>query len=349
MPDRQLEAVLINWAPRFILRGVDSNDFLRTTSRLDGWSQWHAAWRALGDRHAELARSSAGLTAGQAWVRASLAYHFARFLWEVPQEYDATSRLAVSAMASALDLLEPGWDRVEVPFGDSRLVGNLRRPAGSARPPLVLLVPGLDSTKEEFHHWERAYLERGLATLSIDGPGQGEGGYELPIEPSYERSVAAFLDHLAGRPDLDLDRVGAVGVSLGGWYVVRAAAFEPRIRAAVAVGGFYSVGGDWARLPAMSAAKFLKHSRTADLEAARALATRMTLEGVAGRVRQPLLLVFGDQDGLASIEGQQRLRREAPDCELWLFPRGNHGVTNFPYLHIGPAADWLAAKLRRSA
>jgi pimeloyl-ACP methyl ester carboxylesterase len=128
--------------------------------------------------------------------------------------------------------------------------------------------------------------------------------------------------------------------------VVRAAAFEPRIRAAVAVGGFYSVGGDWARLPALSVAKFLKHSRTADVQAARALAARMTLEGVAEQVRQPLLLVFGDRDGLASVEGQERLRREAPACELWLIPGGNHGVTNFPYLHIGPAADWLATRLR---
>lgn len=346
MPDTRLEAALADWAPRFVLRGVDYNDFLRTTSGLASWSQWHAAWRALGDRHARLAAAAEGLTAGQAWVRAALAYHFGRFLWQEPAEYEATSRLAVSALGCGLDLVDPGWERVEVAYAGSRLAGNLRRPAAVARPPLVLLVPGLDSTKEEFHHWERAYLERGLATLSIDGPGQGEGGDELAIEPRYERVIAAFLDALTGRDDVDLERVGVAGVSLGGWYVPRAAAFEPRIRAAVAIGGFYSLGEDWERLPELSRAKFVQHSRAAGEEAARAIARAMTLEGVAGRIRSPLLLVFGDADRLASVDGQQRLQAEAPAAELWLIPGGNHGVTNFPYLHVGPAADWLRARLR---
>ena len=49
--------------------------------------------------------------------------------------------------------------------------------------------------------------------------------------------MAALLDALAGRDDVDLERIGAAGVSLGGYYAPRAAAFEPRIKAVAAISG----------------------------------------------------------------------------------------------------------------
>src|SRR5437660_470673 len=89
---------------------------------------------------------------------------------------------------------------------------------------------------ESIRTWEDVYLARGMATLSLDGPGQGEGGYgEGRMRPDYEAAVTAALDHLAGRDDLDMGRVGAIGISLGGHYAPRAAAGEPRLRAVVAV------------------------------------------------------------------------------------------------------------------
>jgi 2,6-dihydroxypseudooxynicotine hydrolase len=94
-------------------------------------------------------------------------------------------------------------------------------PQAQSRPPLVLLLPGLDSTKEEFFYWEDVFLKRGMATLSLDGPGQGETGYTTHIRPDYEKAVTAVLDALEGRTDLDLKRIGAVGVSMGGYYAAR--------------------------------------------------------------------------------------------------------------------------------
>src|SRR5918992_265970 len=81
-----------------------------------------------------------------------------------------------------------------VPRDGGRVGGTLRRPAGEDKPPLVLLVPGLDSTKEEFFRLENVFLDRGMATLSMDGPGQGESGYDLPIRPDYDVAVTAVLD-----------------------------------------------------------------------------------------------------------------------------------------------------------
>ena len=60
----------------------------------------------------------------------------------------------------------------------------------------AVLLPGLDSTKEEFFQWENVFLARGMATLSLDGPGQGEAGLSTRIEPAYEKAVAAALDQI---------------------------------------------------------------------------------------------------------------------------------------------------------
>src|SRR5262249_37842463 len=147
---------------------------------------------------------------------------------------------------------DPSAERIEAALTPGVLAGNLRRPAAAAgraaAPPLVVIISGLDSTKEEFFHLENVFLARGMATLSMDGPGQGQAGFALPIRPDYEVAVAAMLDAVGGRADVDLARVGAVGVSLGGYYAPRAAAFEPRIRAVAGVSGPYNFGELWDRL-----------------------------------------------------------------------------------------------------
>src|SRR5688500_19945358 len=104
--------------------------------------------------HAGLAEEAAGkgrrLTAGEAWARATVAYPFAKFVWMVdPGRSRAAADKAVAAMAKTHEYLDPDAERIEVPLDGGRVVSNLRRPAGDAHPPLVLLVPGLDSTKEE--------------------------------------------------------------------------------------------------------------------------------------------------------------------------------------------------------
>ena len=96
--------------------------------------------------------------------------------------------------------------------------------------PVVIMVPGLDSVKEELQATAEYFLARGLATLAIDGPGQGESEYELPIEPAYEKVATAVVDFLQDRAGLDRERIGLFGVSLGGYYAARAAAYEKRLR-----------------------------------------------------------------------------------------------------------------------
>ncbi|MBI4171338.1 MAG: hypothetical protein HY511_01120, partial [Actinobacteria bacterium] len=181
----------------------------------------------------------------------------------------------------------------------------------------------------------------GLATASLDGPGQGEAGFVQGIEPEFERPVGALLDALAGRADLDHGRTGIAGLGLGNLYAARAAAFEPRIAAVGTIGGPYTLvprGERWLR-------KIMHSVGTDDPGQARATMARFTLEGVTSRIRQPYLVIHGKQDHGYPWQDAERKAREAPRGELVLYPEGGsvcYTVDNLakPYL-----ADWLREKL----
>ncbi|MCG3211918.1 MAG: 2,6-dihydropseudooxynicotine hydrolase [Anaerolineae bacterium] len=350
MPDARVQAAIANWAPRFTSQGVDYNDFVRTTQSLETWAEWLPAWRATGDMHAELARAAAakgrGVSAGEAWVRAALCYHFAKFVWMVDMaQYRAAADKAVSSLYAAHRQLDPTAQRLEIPFEGITMAGNLRRPPGSAQPPLVILLPGLDSTKEEFFNWENVFLKRGLATLSLDGPGQGETGYHSHIRPDYNVAVSTLLDWLAARTDLNLARVGLVGVSMGGYYAPRVAAFEPRIRAVAAIGGPYNFGECWDQLPQLTRETFVHHAGAANEAEGRERALQLSLAGVAERISQPLLVVFGKLDRLIPWQHAERLAAEAPHAELVMYPDGNHVCNNLPYKYRPLVGDWLSEQL----
>jgi pimeloyl-ACP methyl ester carboxylesterase len=343
--DARVQAAVDHWAPRFVQAGVDYNDFVRITAGIERWEDWLDAWCASGDEHAELAaEAEAGgrlRTAGEAWLRAAVAYHFGKFVWVLDAERArAAADRAVAALAAGHRLLRTGAERIETPVA----IGNLRRPQAE-RPPLVILIPGLDSTKEEFFRLEELFLARGMATLSMDGPGQGEAGYTLPIRHDYEVAVAALLDALAGRADLDLGRVGALGVSLGGYYAPRAGAFEARLGAVAGISGAYDFGAIWDQLPELTRETFVAKSGARDDSDGRERAGRLSLEGVLDGLDRPALFITGRLDRLIPWQETERAARESPQGTFVLFDDGNHVCANIPYKVRPLAADWLREQL----
>jgi predicted alpha/beta-fold hydrolase len=285
VPDARVQAAIDNWAPRFIANGVDPNDFLRTTARVERWDEWLDAWIETGDEHRALAEEARSeISAGEAWLRAAVAYHFAKFVWVLDVERNReTTRRAISALARAHALLDPTARRVEIPFDGGALAANLRTPPGVGRPPLVVLIAGLDSTKEEFFHWEQVFLDRGLATFSLDGPGQGEVSKTSHIWPNYEAAVTKAVDRLVERDDVDPERIGAAGVSLGGYYAPRAAAHERRIKAVVGISGPFNFGDCWDSMPGPTRDTVQHHTGAASPEEARERASQLDLSEAALR------------------------------------------------------------------
>jgi 2,6-dihydroxypseudooxynicotine hydrolase len=346
MADARVQSAISHWAPRFVQAGMDYSDFLRVSTSVERWEDWLDAFAALGDRHARRAEEAEThgrrVSAGEAWLHAAVAYHFARFVWtEDAERARSVADRAVAAMYAAHHHLDPSAERIEAPLDGGAVVGNLRRPWYDADPPLVLLIPGLDSTKEEFWRLENVFLARGMAVLSLDGPGQGEGGYTLPIRHDYEVAATAILDVLDGR----FDRVGALGVSLGGYYAPRAATFEKRIKAVAGISGAFNFGALWDSLPELTRETFRVKSGAADDAQARERALELDLAGVLDQLEAPGLFVTGKLDRLIPWESTHMQANLAPRGEFVLLDDGNHVCANIPYITRPMVADWLREHL----
>jgi pimeloyl-ACP methyl ester carboxylesterase len=121
--------------------------------------------------------------------------------------------------------VDGGAVRHEVPYGGATLPAYRLAAAGAESRGAVLLHGGFDSLIEEFHAiWERIAAS-GFDVIAFEGPGQGGaralGG--LVFDHDWEKPVAAVLDHFA------LERAALVGISMGGYWALRAAGREPRI------------------------------------------------------------------------------------------------------------------------
>jgi pimeloyl-ACP methyl ester carboxylesterase len=113
----------------------------------------------------------------------------------------------------------------------------------------------------------------------------------------------------------------------------------------VVSGGPYDYGALIRDRPPHSLATFARNSGTTTKEATYVFASRLTLEGVLGRLTQPMIVVFGQRDRLVPWQHAVRVAREAPHADLWMFEEGNHVCMNLTYRWRPQAADWLAERL----
>jgi dienelactone hydrolase len=352
--DDRVAMAISHWAPRFTTNGVTAGDFERITSGLASWDDWCAAWSAVAAEHEQLGRDAltAGreMSAGAHLAQAAVYYHFAKFLFVNDlDQMRAAHRRAVACLTDALPFLDPPGRRAEIPFGGSHMTGILRLPApgaGEGPHPAMIMIPGLDSAKEELRSTEELFLERGIATFSVDGPGQGETEYDLAIRGDWEVPGAAIIDYLHTEPSIDPSRIGVWGVSLGGYYAPRVASGDTRVKACIALAGPYDFAGNWDNLPVLTREAFRVRSFSPDQETARARAAELSMAGRAGLIRCPLLAVMGQLDRLIPWTDAQRLVDEAGGpAELLLLEKGNHGCANLTPFHRYRTADWAAERL----
>ena len=345
MKDPRVTSAISHWAPRFVSNGVLLADFEDVTGSLERWEDWCAAWSARAKVHEDLGRESLKqkffLTAGEHLIRAGIYYHFAKFVFvQDLAQMKAAHMKAVQCYGEGVQYARPPGERVEIPFEGKKISAILR-----GKGPVVLMAPGLDSTKEEIHAYEEPFLARGMATLAIDGPGQGEAEYEIPICGDYERAAKAVVDWIETRKDLDAKRIAIWGVSLGGYYAPRAAAYEKRIRACIALSGPYEWDKIWDGLPELTRETFRVRSHSPDEKSAREKARQLTMVEAAPRITCPIFIVTGRQDRLVPASHAEQLAKSVSGpVELMIVEDGGHNANNRPYRYRSRTADWLAAQ-----
>ncbi len=336
---------------RFSVNGVVTSDFFDVVRSIESWDEWCSAWSKRAKGHEDLGRADLaagnGRSAGEHLARAAVYYHFAKYLFvQDMAQLRAAHKKAVECHTLALPHLDPPGERVLIPYESTQLAAVLRRPRGITRPPIVLMTMGLDSTKEEFDTFATTFLDRGMAILAFDGPGQGEAEYELPIRADYEAVVGPAIDWVKRRSDIDGDRIGIWGVSLGGYYVPRALAFEKRLKAGIAVCGPYDWAALWDKLPELTRAAYIQRSHSKTEAEAKEKARSLSLKGIGPQIECPIYIVAAGLDRLCPPEDAKRLADEIRSpVEFLVIEDGNHVAHNRPYRYRPQTADWMARQL----
>jgi 2,6-dihydroxypseudooxynicotine hydrolase len=349
-PDPVVQEVLNTWLPRFLRGGIALGDITGTIARIERWDDWGREWMATAAVHEQLAEDAerAGHTTAATthWEDAARCHHLAYFLSVRDRElHDAGLRRMLACHDRALPGMRPAVEKVSIEGPDGlRMAALLSVPAPGS--PVIIVLPGLDSTKETRHFARAGWMRLGYAVLSLDGPGQGEASQWSTARPDYEVALSAAIDWIETRDDLDASRIGLFGSSLGGYYAPRAAAFEPRVKATIANCGPFDWSECWDVLPVVTREAFTHYSGARDADHALELARGFTLDGVLANLDRPLLVVHGTHDPLIPWEQGQRIADEAAGpTEFLLIEGGNHGVNNLTYRWIAHAQDWMVANV----
>lgn len=281
---------------------------------------WKEEWAAMGDKVAAIADAAAGerreITAGNNYMRAGNYYYSAERFIPPGADKMAMYDKALRCYRAALKRLYPNVEPVDVPYeGQSLAAYFMKAPGVTGRVPTVVLFDGMDNCKEMsviFAGIE--FAKRGMHTLAIDGPGQGETQRlrQIHSRPDYEVPGTAAYEYVASRADVDANRVAVMGYSFGGYQAPRIAAFEKRYAACVALGAMHWDLHGWQADVKARLAKDAKTSFTSnfqfrwvigapDNETALEWAKRFTLEGAAERIECAFLVVHGENDRIVPV------------------------------------------------
>jgi dienelactone hydrolase len=344
--------------------GVEANaDFAGIRERVKKMADIGPAFAAVARRReAKAAAARAAdhpVTARDNYFMAAI--HWAAAQWPYDENDEANialnqkKRECYAAYAGLADhRVEPVW----IPFRDKAIPAWFHLPPGyqGGRIPVVISIPGMDSFKEAMVAlYGDRWLNRGIAVLAIDGPGQ----YEAPMLGLYFSTEAwvetgpAVVDWLAARPEIDAGRIGVTGTSFGSFFGTILTAHEPRVRACAVMSVCHEPGCHTIFQEASPTFKkrFMYMSGITDEDEFDTFRNTITWEGHADKIRAPYLCVAGEAEELSPLEHSERLvaALNGPK-QMVVYQDSRHSVGNVPAANLGPfppilVADWMADRL----
>ena len=343
---------------------ADPNELLRVAAQIRAGNRedWVASFTAMAKRVSAIAETATEhghtQTASESYLRAFTYFRSAELMIAHTYPHKAVLyQKAIDCFRQGMSRSVHPYEPVSIAWGEHQLEGTLFKPQehdDSAILPCVIYLSGADALPEQnFFRGVRWLTSRGLACLIFNGPGQGGAirRQNLPTIPSYERPVSAAVDHLLSRGDIDGDRLALMGVSMGGYYVMRAAAFEHRFKGIVVWGAMYSIYEDlWVHYPMLRRQlRWITGSKN-DSEATNRLRA-FSLEGVLDKVRAPVLITHGAEDEMVPLSSAQRTYDQLgiDDKELRIYTTDEGGerhinIDNWSQV-IPYMADWLVDRL----
>ena len=348
--------------------GIEANaDFAGIRERVKKMADIGPAFAAVARRREAKANAAAladhKVTARDNFFMAAVHWGAAQWPYDENDEtnisYNDKKRECYAKYAALADHhVEAVW----VPFKGKAIPAWLHLPPNytSGKVPVVIAVPGMDSYKEiQVALYGDKFLNRGMAVLAIDGPGQ----YEAPMIGLYftmENWMAtgpALVDWIAGRPELDATRVAVSGTSFGSLFGTVLTANEPRIKACAVTSVCHEPGCHTIFQEASPTFKkrFMYMSGITDEDAFDEFRKKITWEGHAEKIKAPYLCVAGEAEELSPLEHSERLMAAlGGPKQMVVYQESRHSVGNVPAANLGPfppilLADWLADRLAGKA
>jgi dienelactone hydrolase len=244
--------------------------------------------------------------------------------------------------------------RVEIPFGGASLPGYLHLPREGGGPfPCVLGIGGMDGFKEKrVAMYGDKFLERGIAQLVVELPGQGEAlARGLVItEDSTVKAGRAIWAWIAEQADLDVNKVAIAGSSFGSFWATQIAATTEGFLGCGVAGVIHEPGmrSIFELASPTFKSRFMHMSGYTDEDAFDAFAACLDLRPFADDLACPYLVVAGEDDELSPIHNTfELLSRIKPQIWLVLFEGEKHSVGGGSASALGPnrghlIADWFA-------
>ncbi|MEQ8300526.1 MAG: prolyl oligopeptidase family serine peptidase [Hyphomonas sp.] len=335
-----------------------------------GTPQFMAEWAKMADKLAVLAEEDLArgrkLSAAEKFRRSALYYTTAERMQGAGQPGKAeTFAKAQDAFKKYVEFSGENIERVEIPYNGA-VIPALFMPAEGVQgeAPCVLYTNGLDSNKELLlWSWlPHALAKRGISSLCVDQPGTGETLrlHGMPATPYSEEWATPCYEYLATRDDVDAERIGVTGISLGGHFAARAAAYEPRF----ASGAVWGANHNWyevqiGRLESEGenpVPHYWKHVYwvfgAKDKEDFFKKIEGMNMNGHMDRIKMPFLITHGENDRQINVKYAHQAFEQMTNSakpELKVFTKREGGVE-----HVGAdnmsfgrdyIADWFADTL----
>jgi len=349
---------------------IEDHDELRDTVaqvKATTEDKWVPLWRGVAKRHED--RGDALEAAGdldaarRSFLVAKAYYSIGRYPGGITPLKQAVCDDLARAYRKACAHLDPPLEVVEVECDGKAIRSHFRAPNTGRPAGAVLVMCGYDMFKED-RGWAGEFaLDNGLASLVMDAPGTGENPFAW--DPASVKAWVAAIDWLAARPEVDETRIGAFGISRGGYSVMQLAGTYPeRVRAVVANAGHpFGYRMTDQELEDFVDARNARASyvfgapgdttsfETWTVEREKALFKEWALseQGILERITMPVLMINGKHDHLAPIGNIYFMFESGPvgSREARIYADAGHCAFKY-YKEWAPASfRWLAEKLAR--
>ena len=296
---------------------------------------WIAEYTRVAEKNERIADKFAAdgykVSANEYYLRASNFYREA--CWPQP----VTEPRMLTTYKKMRETFDKAWqmgrmpfERVQVNYEGKPLDGYFRKPNGGPagkKFPTVIAFQGADTMAEAtILGIAGAYVQRGMAFLALDFPGQGGALRlkDLHLPPDTDRVAKAMIDYLETRPDVDANRIGMVGISMGGYGTPRAASGEKRLKAAIMMSGSYNLQQDLFDYfpPIQERVRWIIGAK--DLVDARKKLAEYSLDGKADKIECPMLIGYSKDDRIMDPQGAYRLYQGATNCKRQMVEGTGH-------------------------